>query len=187
MVRTRVGYAGGRRPDPTYRDLGDHTESLQVDFDPARISYGRILDLFWEAHDPEAVASCTQYKSVLFVADDEQQRLALESKVRLESRIGATVRTEIRRLDRFWPAEDYHQKHELRHAGEVMASLRLLYPEETAFRESTAAAKVNAHVAGELSLSDLRAELAALGLRAEGGDRLTRVVREPDHFPESSR
>ncbi len=148
-----------------------------MDFDPARIPYGRLLDEFWSAHDPSAGESCSQYRPILFVQDDEQERLARESRGRVEERLGTAVVTEIRRLDRFWNAEDYHQKHALRGARGVIASLRALYPDEASFRESTAAAKVNAHLAGDLSLEDLRRELAALGLRVEGGPRLTGIAR----------
>lgn len=177
MLRTRVGYAGGSKQGPTYRDLGDHTESFQVDFDPARIPFERLLEEFWSAHDPTAGSYCAQYAAILFVHDDRQERLAKESKARLEERIGTRVATEIRRLDRFWNAEDYHQKYALRSARGVMVSLRALFPDEASFRESTAAAKVNAHLAGDLSLEDLRRELDALGLRAEGGTRLAGVSR----------
>ena len=52
MVRTRCVYTGGTRKNPTYHDLGDHTESLQVDYDPARISYARLLEVFWDSHNP---------------------------------------------------------------------------------------------------------------------------------------
>ena len=56
MVRTTVGYCGGAKRAPTYRDLGDHTESLRVEYDPSVVSYERLLDVFWQEHDPTAPA-----------------------------------------------------------------------------------------------------------------------------------
>ena len=171
-MRTRVGYAGGRKDGPTYRDLGDHTESFQVDYDPARLSFERLLEVFWAVHDPTGSPWSRQYANILFVQDDEQERQARASVARLEARLGGKVGTEIRRLVRFWPAEDYHQKYGLRGDRRLMAIFRRLCPDDTAFRESPAAAKVNAFVAGDLSFADLKGQLASLGFEAVGEDRL---------------
>ena len=172
MLRTRVGYAGGETRNPTYHDLGDHTESFQVDYEPARLSFDGLLEVFWAVHDPAERSWSRQYANILFVQDDGQERLARESLARVEARLGTTVRTEIRRLDRFWPAEDYHQKYSLRGEARLMAAFRRLCPDETAFRESPAAAKVNAWLAGDLSYGGLREQLASLGLEAVGEGRL---------------
>ena len=170
-MRTRVGYAGGTKDAPTYRSLGDHTEAFQVDFDPARISFARLLEVFWGEHDPRERARSTQYRAVLFTSGPEQERVARESRDRLEAAIGAEVRTEVRPLDRFWPAEDYHQKYRLRADARLMESFRRLCPDEASFRESPAAAKVNAYLAGDLPVASLREQLAALGFEAVGEGR----------------
>ncbi|MDZ7761250.1 MAG: peptide-methionine (S)-S-oxide reductase [Desulfovermiculus sp.] len=66
MVRTRVGYSGGKKPNPTYHDLGDHTETLQVDYDPEAVSYPKLLEVFWESHSPEQSALSRQYMAAVF-------------------------------------------------------------------------------------------------------------------------
>lgn len=168
MVRTRVGYAGGAKDAPTYRSLGDHTETFQVDFDPARISFSKLVDLFWDGHDPRSGPRCSQYAAILFVADDAQEKVARESRAALEKTLGVKVNTEVRRLDRFWPAEDYHQKYSLRAVPALMALVRPFCADETAFRESPLAAKLNAFVAGDLGMDRLRSRCAALGYEIEG-------------------
>ncbi len=66
MVRTRVGYAGGTKRNPTYYNLGDHTETIQIDYDPTYVSYRELLDIFWESHDPAARPWSRQYMAVVF-------------------------------------------------------------------------------------------------------------------------
>ena len=149
VVRTRVGYAGGTKQDPTYRSLGDHTESIQVDFDPAKVTYERLLEVFWQGHDPAHAAYSAQYKAVVFFHDAEQRRLAEESRDRMAKALGAKVATEILPAGPFTAAEDYHQKYRLRGTRDLMAEFRAMYPDEVHFRESTAAARVNGYLDGE--------------------------------------
>ena len=90
MVRTRVGYAGGAKKEPTYRSLGDHTEAFQVDYDPSKITFAQLLAMFWDGHEPTDAAYSKQYAAILFVADDEQEAaarasLAAEQKERTEA------------------------------------------------------------------------------------------------------
>lgn len=121
MIATRVGYAGGTTPDPTYTNLGDHTESIQIDFDPAVISYEDLLAEFWTSHMPTRPTRSRQYASIIFFADDAQRSAAEASKRAFENAVG-TAYTEIRPLDRFYLAEDYHQKYYAKHgmlAGEA--------------------------------------------------------------------
>lgn len=167
-MRTRVGYAGGTKDAPTYRSLGDHTETFQVDFDPARLPFEKLLDVFWSEHDPQSAPMCTQYAAVLFVHDDVQERVAREGRARLEARIGGKVKTAIRRLDRFFNAEDYHQKYSLRHQGRLLELLKPFVTDEASFRESPLAAKLNAYAAGDLGFDRLRAQCADLGYEVEG-------------------
>lgn len=176
-MRTRVGYAGGTTKDPTYRRIGDHTEVFQVDFDPGVISFAQLLEVFWDVHAPCSGQWSTQYKAILFHHDDAQKQVAETSRKRLQERLGKPITTELKRLDRFYVAEDYHQKYGLRRNRILTADLMAIYKSEKAFADSTAATKVNAHLAGHLSYAELRDELAALGLRAVGARRLERIER----------
>ena len=122
VVKTTVGYTGGKVKNPTYEQVSSgttgHAESIQVVFDPAVVSYEKLLDVFWSNVDPLTVDAqfCdqgTQYRTAIFTADDEQQRLAEASKKKIEDskRFDKPIVTEIVRAGEFWPAEEYHQRY----------------------------------------------------------------------------
>ncbi len=149
MVRTRVGYTGGSKADPTYDSLGNHTEAVQVDYDPTRISYDDLLDVFWAAHDPGRRISFAQYRKAVFVHDEDQRRRAKASRKRFEEKRNIRVRTEILDATRFYVAEDYHQKWNLRkNGGRWLKMLQGAYPEPARLRDSTAAARLNGYLGG---------------------------------------
>ena len=112
------GYCGGTKSHPTYEEVGSgltgHAETVQVIFDPAKISYARLLDLYWHNIDPFSTEGqfCDrghQYRSVIFVHDDAQRRLAEQTRSQIETRFKRKVVTEITAYKEFWPAENYHQ------------------------------------------------------------------------------
>jgi len=156
-----VGYAGGSKKNPTYRDLGDHTEAIQVDFDPAVTSFEKLAEAFWTTHNPCARPYSRQYASILFTANEEQRRAALASRDAEERRRGEKIHTEIAPLGEFTRAEDYHQKYYLRNhpAG---AELRAAFRSEAEFVDSTAAARANAYVDGQATAEAVRAGFEAL-------------------------
>lgn len=175
-MRTRVGYAGGSKEDPTYYSLGNHAETIQIDYDPARISYGELLDLFWASHSPTSRPFSTQYASIIFFHDEEQWRLAEESRAREMERRGRRIYTRIEPFDRFYLAEDYHQKYRLQGNRALMAEFEAIYPDIGDLIASTAAARVNGYLGGNGSLGQLEAEIDALGLSSEGQARLREAV-----------
>ncbi|KOX91932.1 peptide methionine sulfoxide reductase [Haloarcula rubripromontorii] len=146
VVRTRVGYAGGTEPDPSYYSLGDHTEVVQVEYDPDAVSYRALLDVVWANHDPFSAPHKRQYRGVVLVHDDRQREVAQQTREELESRTGKSVETAIEGLDRFYLAEGYHQKYELRSTPVVADELEDIYGD--AFVDSTVAARLNGFVAG---------------------------------------
>jgi peptide-methionine (S)-S-oxide reductase len=118
----QVGYLGGTLKNPTYRDVctgrTGHAEVVQVEYDPSVVTYDRLLDVFWENHDPTTLNRQgpdvgTQYRSAVFYHSPEQKRAAEESKSRLESsgRLRRPIVTEITEASTFYPAEDYHQRY----------------------------------------------------------------------------
>lgn len=180
-----MGYAGGTKADPTYHYLGDHMESIQIDFDPKVISYRRLLEIFWQSHNPFAPSHSRQYASAVLYADEAQKRLALETKALLEAKRGGgggrggrggKVRTEIAPLRRFYRAEDYHQKYRLRHSRELFAELAARYNDEKAFTDSTLAARLNAYLGGEGNPRLLKKELPLMGLSARSQERLREMI-----------
>lgn len=122
VVSTAVGYEGGRLENPSYRDVCSHTtghaEVVRVEYDPERVSYDTLLNVFWENHDPTQLNRQgpdigDQYRSVIFYHSPEQQAAALASKERLEQ-AGAFRRpivTQVVPAETFYMAEDYHQQY----------------------------------------------------------------------------
>jgi len=171
VVRTRVGYAGGTQKSPTYHSLGDHTESIEIDFDPAQVSYARLLEIFWATHNPCASAYSRQYRSAVWTFGPEQHRLAVASKEREEKKRGKAVQTEIAPAGEFTLGEDYHQKYELKHDAQLLGEFQAYYPNEADLVGSTAAARANAIVGGHGSPA-LRDEIDRYGLSPSGKKRL---------------
>ena len=127
-----MGYAGGAKENPTYHNLGDHTETLQIDYDPSKVSYEKLLELFWEEHDPTSRSWSRQYKAVVFYHDDDQKRLAIASRDRLAAKLGKTIHTEVLPYSRFYAAEDYHQKYYLRGHRQILRQFHQHYPQTKA-------------------------------------------------------
>lgn len=176
MVRTRVGYAGGTKQNPTYRSLGDHTETIQIDYDPSKISYRDLLRAFWTGHDPTYQSWSRQYASIIFVHDEEQRREAEESRAEVEHERGRKVYTEIIAYSGFTLAEDYHQKHSLRQFSAFQEELNRIYPSSDDFMNSTAVARVNGYLGNEGSYEELQKEADSLGLSPARKEELLRLV-----------
>ena len=176
MVRTRVGYSGGTKENPTYHDLGDHSESIQIDFDPTQISYQHLLEVFWKAHDPTSRSWSRQYRVALFFHNEEQKRLALESKDREAARINGKIRTELLPASEFYLAEDYHQKYYLRQDFVFGNEFRMMFPAEKDFLNSMAAARVNGYMGGYGTNAALKEDVDRLGLSEAGRKRLLERV-----------
>jgi len=116
VVSTRVGYSGGDVPNATYRNHGSHAESIEIVFDPARISYRKLLEFFFQIHDPTTVDRQgndigTSYRSAIFYTDDEQKRIAEDTIADVDASglwPGKAV-TEVVPAGDFWEAEPEHQ------------------------------------------------------------------------------
>lgn len=164
MVRTRVGYAGGSSANPTYRNVGDHAETVQVDYDPTVISYEELLRVFWTAHSPTTRPWSSQYASIIFYHDEEERRLAEQTLEAEAARSGEPIFTRILPYEEFHLAEDYHQKYRLQAWPRVLDELRDVDPRAADLLDSTAAARVNGYLGGHGDLAGLQVELEALGL-----------------------
>ena len=122
VTKTTVGYTGGTVESPTYERVCSgrtgHAESVLVEYDPARVTYEQLLDVFWNEHDPTTLNRQgpdvgTQYRSAIFFHDAAQQAAAIASKERLErsGRFRRPIVTEIVPASTFYPAEEYHQQY----------------------------------------------------------------------------
>ena len=116
------GYTGGPKNNPTYKEIctgmTGHAEVAQVTYDSKIITFNELLDMFWKSHDPttrnrQGNDIGTQYRSAIFYHNDEQKLLAEESKLKVDNSHIFTnpIVTEITKLDKFWPAEDYHNNY----------------------------------------------------------------------------
>lgn len=112
------GYAGGSVPNPTYEQVctgrTGHAEVVKIEFDPSQISYEKVIDLFWKAHDPTTLNrqgndTGTQYRSIILYSSDEQKAAAEKSKSAAAKDFKDPIVTEIAPLKEFYPAEGYHQ------------------------------------------------------------------------------
>jgi peptide-methionine (S)-S-oxide reductase len=149
-----------------------------VDFDPSVISYADLVDMALAAHDPTWRAHKAQYASRVLAHDDEQLAVAQERAARVAAAAGVlALATRIEPLKRFWLAEDYHQKYHLRQNRALAAEFRAMFGgDETALRESTAAARVNGYVAGDGTTAQLEREIDLLGLSPDGRSKLIAKV-----------
>jgi peptide-methionine (S)-S-oxide reductase len=177
VVRTRVGYSGGQKKNPTYRSIGDHSETIEIDYDLARISYKDLLFVFWQSHDPTYKPWSRQYMSAIFYQNDEQRKLALETKAFEENQRNQKIHTEIVPYDKFYLAEDYHQKYELRRHSDLMKEFKAMYPRDADFVNSTAAARINGYIGGHGKPDDFEAAIEKLGLSAAGRERLVAISK----------
>lgn len=163
--------------DPDYHNLGDHTETVQIDYDPQRISYEHLLRIFWDSHHPDQRSWNRQYMNAVFFHDDAQRQMAEQTKAAIEMRTGRSVRTEVLPLRAFYRAEDYHQKYLLKRRSALTRELGRIYPQEDAFVDSTAAARMNGYAGGYGTRDQLTREMPLLGLSPEGQERLYKLVR----------
>ncbi len=124
VERVVSGYAGGHRENPTYQQVctgtTGHAEVVQVHFDPERVSYRRILEIFFTVHDPtqlnrQGADTGTQYRSIILVGSPEQRRVAEEVRAEMAGVFSGPVVTEVEDLEVFYPAEDYHQDYYRQH------------------------------------------------------------------------
>ncbi len=122
VIAVTSGYTGGRKPNPTYEEVcaggTGHAEAVQIKFDPGKISYQQLLDIFWRSIDPtdaggQFVDRGSQYRPVIFYHDEEQQRLAEASKAALAAsgKFSQPIVVAILPASTFYPAEDYHQQY----------------------------------------------------------------------------
>lgn len=171
VVRTRVGYAGGTTEGPTYKMIGDHTETIEIDYDPEVISYRELLEIFFDSHNPYSQAYSRQYASLILYNNSEQQQIAEAVKKELEAESGREIKTEIKELDRFYLAEDYHQKFRL----QQQVAFRDHYLDQMTMEEfinSPAVTKVSGYITGNGERDNIIQNIGELGLTTELQERL---------------
>lgn len=155
MIRTRVGYTGGQKASPTYHSLGDHTETLQLEYDPKQTNYSNLLNIFWNNHDATS-RNKAQYMSAVFVHDDEQRSLAEKTMKEHQKKVSRPITTKILPAQTFYDAEAYHQKYLLRRHWKIFQSLNLTDPQVVT---SHVAARLNGYLNGHGQMAGLLDEI----------------------------
>jgi peptide-methionine (S)-S-oxide reductase len=126
VVEAVSGYSGGHAYNPTYNQVcghrTGHAEAVEVTYDPQRVSYDQLLDLFWQMHDPTQLNRQgpdvgDQYRSAIFTHGPEQEREAVASRDREQKKYSKPIVTQIVAAPRFWPAEEYHQRYFEKNGG----------------------------------------------------------------------
>jgi peptide-methionine (S)-S-oxide reductase len=148
-----------------------------VEYDPDIISYQQLLAAFWSGHDPYNPPYSTQYRSAIFYTNEQQQKLAKDSKLAEESGSGKQTYTSIEPLTGFYVAEDYHQKYSLRQTPDLADALYAIYPNPIDFRDSTAAARLNGYLGGYGNIDALEKNLDKFGLPESGKQTLLEITK----------
>ena len=134
------------------------------------------MEIFWQSHNPVLKAWSRQYMTAIFFGDKEQKKRAMESLERVASAIGRTIHTQVLPIERFYRAEDYHQKYRLQQDRGLTREYRSIYPEFRDFVDSTAVARVNGYLSGYGNPRMLREESESLGLSPLAEGRLVKHV-----------
>lgn len=170
VVFTRVGFAGGSTPSPSYGAKGDHAETVEVLYDPRRTDYATLLEAFWSEHNPFAAVLWGNQVSAVFCTEASEVKVAHAVRSqRLRQGGSDPLSTRIAELPRFYPADDGHQKYYLAHDPDLLACLEAWGPAPWDFALAT---KLNAVVARKGSPEHLRQALRDLGVSQEAGEAL---------------
>lgn len=177
VLRTCVGYSGGTTSAPVYKNMGDHTEVIEIHYDPSVISFSDLLDLFWNNHEYGLTTRIKrQYMSLILCHNEEQRRISEESRAEEQiKRAPEQIITEIAPAGQFYPAEDYHQKYRLQGHRDLAKSIGLT-PELLA--KSHVAARLNGYLIGVGGLEQFDKDTDRLGLSNDQAQYVRDYVRE---------
>jgi peptide-methionine (S)-S-oxide reductase len=143
------GYAGGNVANPSYEAVCSHAtghaEVVQIEYDPAQVTYEHLLEVFWQAHDPtslnrQGADEGPQYRSIILYANEAQKAAAEKSKMTAQADLSRPIVTEIVPLVKFWPAEDYHQHYFEKHPNQGYCAL-VIRPKITKLQKEGVIAK----------------------------------------------
>ncbi|KAG5673423.1 hypothetical protein PVAND_003472 [Polypedilum vanderplanki] len=183
VLRTVVGYSGGSMKDPVYRNLGDHTEVIEIHYDPKQVNYERLLSLFWNNHEYGLTTKIKkQYASRIFYHNDEQKRIAEENRTKEQKiRSNETIITTVEPATTFYPAEDYHQKYRLQAHKKLASELGLGPNESKLLQTSHVGAKLNGYLVGVGGSKQFLEEASGLGLNERQIEYVLKYVKENEH------
>lgn len=179
VLRTQTGYAGGTTPEPEYRYMGDHTETVQVTFDPELISLQQLLHVFWDNHNPVNINGYKgrQYQSLLLFTGEGQSEAAGEVLQQRFRQGKEDPATELAPLAVFYPAEDRHQKYYLKRFPDAMEKLVTLYSSLEELHGSTVAARLNGLAKGFTGMERILREIREWTVSEEDRLRIIEIIK----------
>jgi len=168
---TTVGYAGGQMLKPSYYKLGDHTECVDIYFDPNTTSYEMILNLFWKSHDP-TVRTSSQYRSLILTHSQAQADQAAGSCLEQTKNQQKEILTKQQSFGTFFSAEEKHQKNQLRRHPALLNCFNW----ERSLSSSYVATRLNSYVGGHSTMASFNKEWVFLGLSKEMAGYVRNVI-----------
>lgn len=180
VVRTRTGYAGGMLPDPTYRHMGDHSETVELEYDPKILTYEEILRVFWDNHNPVNINGYKgrQYQSMLLYRTP-QQKNAIDRALKERRESGKDeLATEVHPFTVFYSAEVKHQKYYLKRHPDAVDKLLKLYPSIQAMDQSALAARLNGLAKGFTNRSRILEEVKNWRMPEAELERIMALVKD---------
>ncbi|SFT12921.1 peptide-methionine (S)-S-oxide reductase [Paenibacillus sp. BC26] len=180
ITRTRVGFAGGTTDNPKTRHTGDHTEMVEIEFDPAIVRLETILALFWNNHNPANINNYRDrlYNSLVLYRDKAQLSVIQEvMKSRGEQGKGVPA-TEYMPYTVFYPAEDRHQKYFLKRFPDAIAKLRTLFPTDDELTQATLAARLNGIAKGFANMDQIIQEIRTWPIGREEQEEIIHLIKQ---------
>lgn len=153
VVHTYVGYAGGTTDNPTYNNIGDHAETAKVIYDPDKISYQDLVDYYIENTSSNVRPTSGQYRYIVFYANEKQEEYIKELAQKRKEEDNLFFSPE--KLEKFYLAEDYHQKYQLRTSNQLYQKTLSLFDDEETLIDSHLAAKLNAYRSGFITAEEM--------------------------------
>lgn len=179
IMRTRVGFAGGTKDNPTYRQLGDHTETVEMDFDSGIVSLETILNLFWSYHNPGNINDYKgqQYRSLVLFRDPIQHSVIREVMRTSEEQGKGILDTEVAPYTGFYLAEDRHQKYYLKRYPDAIKKLRTFFPTDEELTNATLAARLNGLAKGYTNLEKIINEIRTWQISREEQEEIIHLIK----------
>ncbi|KQX53914.1 peptide-methionine (S)-S-oxide reductase MsrA [Paenibacillus sp. Root444D2] len=180
IIRTRVGFAGGTTDHPTYRQLGDHTETVDMDFDSSIVSLETLLNVFWSSHNPVNINDYKgqQYRSLILFRDPTQNNVIREVKRTTEERGQGILDTEVAPFTVFYPAEDRLQKYYLKRYPDAIKKLRTIIPTDEELTNATLAARLNGLAKGYTNLEKIINEIRTWQISGEEQEEIIHLIKQ---------
>ncbi|MZQ86581.1 peptide methionine sulfoxide reductase [Paenibacillus sp. 5J-6] len=179
ITRTRVGFAGGTTENPTYRQMGDHSETVEMDFDPSIVSLETILHVFWSNHNPVNINDYKgrQYRSLVLYRNPIQMDIIHKVMADREVQGNGRPDTEVAPLIHFYLAEDRHQKYYLKRYPDALDKLKPLFPTDEELTNATLAARLNGLAKGYTNMDKIIHEIRTWLISSEEQEEIIRLIR----------